>query len=67
MSGQKPHTIGPFFDGGPMWFSELIRMLAQLRPGGAIRGKWRIPDGKVDVWSIFMFRAPKVLAPVGVD
>jgi hypothetical protein len=49
MSGQKSHAIGPFFDGGLMWFSELIRMLAQLRPGGAIRGKWRIPDEKVDV------------------
>jgi hypothetical protein len=36
MSGQKPHTIGPFFDGGPMWFGELIRMLAQLRPGGQL-------------------------------
>jgi hypothetical protein len=25
--------------------------------------KWRIPDGKVGVWSIFMFGASKVVAP----
>jgi hypothetical protein len=35
------------------------------RPGGTIRGKWRIPDEKVE-WSIFMFRAPKVVAPACV-
>jgi hypothetical protein len=29
---------------------------------GATRGKWRIADGKVGEWSIFMFRAPKVVA-----
>jgi hypothetical protein len=38
-----------------------------LRPGGAIREKWRIPDEKVSVWSIFMFGAPKVVAPACVD
>jgi hypothetical protein len=35
-----------------------------LRLGGATREKWRISDGKVSEWSIFMFRAPKVVAPL---
>jgi hypothetical protein len=35
-----------------------------MRSGGAIRGKWRIPDGKVGEWSVFMFEAPKVVGPV---
>jgi hypothetical protein len=30
---------------------------------GAIRGKWRIPDGKVGERSVVMFRAPKVVPP----
>jgi hypothetical protein len=34
-----------------------------MRSGGATRGKWRIPDGKISEWSIFMFGAPKVVAP----
>jgi hypothetical protein len=34
-----------------------------LRLGRVIRGKWRILDRKVGVWSIFMFRALKVVAP----
>jgi hypothetical protein len=34
----------------------------KLRPGEATRGKWRIPDEKGEEWSIFMFRAPKVVA-----
>jgi hypothetical protein len=34
-----------------------------MRPVGATRGKWRIPDGKVGEWTVFMFRALKVLAP----
>jgi hypothetical protein len=34
--------------------------------GGAIREKWEIPDGKVDEWKVFMFRAPKVVAPAWV-
>jgi hypothetical protein len=28
-----------------------------LRPGGATRCKWRIPDGKGGEWCVFMFRA----------
>jgi hypothetical protein len=42
--------------------SGMIRMLAQLEIGQGIGGKFRIPDGKVGVWSVFMFRAPKVVA-----
>jgi hypothetical protein len=33
----------------------------------AIREKLRIPDENVGVWSVFMFRAPKVVAPTYVD
>jgi hypothetical protein len=29
------------------------------RPGRAIRGKWRILDGKRDEWSDLKFRAPR--------
>jgi hypothetical protein len=34
-----------------------------MRLGGATRGKWRILDRKVGERSIFMFGAPKVVAP----
>jgi ribonuclease HI len=34
-----------------------------MRPDGATRGKWTIPDGKGGEWCVFMFRAPKVVAP----
>jgi hypothetical protein len=34
-----------------------------MRPGRATREKWRILDGKDIEWCIFMFRAPKVVAP----
>jgi hypothetical protein len=34
-----------------------------MRLGGAIREKWRIPDGKVEERSVVMFRALKVVAP----
>jgi hypothetical protein len=34
-----------------------------MRPGGAIRGKWRILDGKGGEWCVFIFGAPKVIAP----
>jgi hypothetical protein len=30
-----------------------------MRPGGAIRGKERILDGKEDDWSNLKFRAPR--------
>jgi hypothetical protein len=34
-----------------------------MRPGKAIKRKWRIPDGKVGERYIVMFRALKVVAP----
>jgi hypothetical protein len=34
-----------------------------MRSDGATRGEWRVPDGKVGERSIFMFGAPKVVAP----
>jgi hypothetical protein len=47
-----------------MWFVIFaFRMWHNLRPGGATRKNWRIPDGKVGEWSVFMFRALKVVAP----
>jgi hypothetical protein len=47
-----------------MWFMALafaFRMWHNMRPDGAIRGKWIIPNGMVGEWSIFVFKAPKVV------
>jgi hypothetical protein len=33
-----------------------------LRPGGATREMWRMPDGRGGEWCIFTFGAPKVVA-----
>jgi hypothetical protein len=38
-----------------------------MRPGGATRGKWSIPDGKVRERSVIMFGAPKVVTLSRVD
>jgi hypothetical protein len=38
-----------------------------MRPGRATRGKWRTTDEKVGEWFVFMFGAPKVVAPACVD
>jgi hypothetical protein len=38
-----------------------------MRPGRAIRGKWRIPDGKVRDRSVVMFGDPKVVAPTYIN
>jgi hypothetical protein len=38
-----------------------------VRPGGATREKWRIPDGKVGERSAVMFGASKVVAPAYVN
>jgi hypothetical protein len=46
-----------------MWFMLAIVLWLYLRSGGATRGKWRIPDGKGREWNVFMFEAPKVVAP----
>jgi hypothetical protein len=37
-----------------------------MRPGGAIRGKWRILDGKEGEWPDLKFGATKVVAPACV-
>jgi hypothetical protein len=51
-----------------MWFMAFaFRLWHNMRPGGATRGKWRIPDVKVGEWSVFMFGALKVVAPTCVD
>jgi hypothetical protein len=31
-----------------------------MRPNRATMEKWRIPDGMVGEWNVFMFRAPMV-------
>jgi hypothetical protein len=61
------HDRAPSRDGGYMWFLLSSRSWHNLRPGGATRGKWRIPDGKGGEWYVFMFRAPKVVAPTCVN
>jgi hypothetical protein len=33
-----------------------------MKSGEAIKGKWKIPDEKVDERSVIMFEAPKVVA-----
>jgi hypothetical protein len=38
-----------------------------MRPGGATKGKWSIPDGKVRERSVIMFGAPKVVTLSCVD
>jgi hypothetical protein len=47
-----------------MWFTNFtFGMWQNLRLGGATKGKWRISDGQVCGWSVFMFGAPKVVSP----
>jgi hypothetical protein len=51
-----------------MWFVAFpFGMWHNMSPGGATMGKWRIPDGNVSEWSVFMFGAPNVVAPACVD
>jgi hypothetical protein len=39
----------PSHDGGSIWLCLImIRKSLELRPSGATRGKWRIPDEKID-------------------
>jgi hypothetical protein len=38
-----------------------------MRLGVATRRKWRIPDGKVGERFVYIFGAPKVVAPACVD
>jgi hypothetical protein len=39
------------------WNVENLIEWHKWRPGGAIRRKWRILDGKEDEWSDLIFRA----------
>jgi hypothetical protein len=43
------------------------RLWLYVRPGGATREKWRIPNGKGGEWNVLMFGAPKVVAPACVN
>jgi hypothetical protein len=38
--------------------------MVNIRPGGTTRGKWRIPDGKVEEKYVVMFGALNVSHPV---
>jgi hypothetical protein len=50
-----------------MWFKWIDHECwPNLRLGGAIRGKWRILDGKVESGMDHKFGAPKVVAPPDV-
>jgi hypothetical protein len=42
-------------------------LLVYSRPGGAIRGKWKILDGKGESVMDHKFRAPMVVASACVD
>jgi hypothetical protein len=58
--------IGPLLTMVCLFLLE-IGLWHELRLGGATRGKWRISDGKGGEWNIFMFGAPKMVAPDCVD
>jgi hypothetical protein len=45
--------------GGPMWFSRMIKWWHNWRPGGAIRRKQRILDGKVESGLDHKFITPR--------
>jgi hypothetical protein len=42
-----------------MWLSKMIEGLHKWRPGGAIRRKQRILDGKKGEWFDVIFEAPR--------
>jgi hypothetical protein len=42
-------------------------LLEYSRPGGAIRGMWRILDGKGESVMVHKFGAPRMVAPACVD
>jgi hypothetical protein len=51
-----------------MWFMAFtFGIWHKLRPGGTIRRKWKIPDGKVGERFVVAFRALKVVALACVD
>jgi hypothetical protein len=60
--------MGPF----SRWWSYVeyvidVFLLDYSRPGGAIKGKWRILDGKGESVMVYEFGAPRMVAPVCVD
>jgi hypothetical protein len=65
----EPFVIGPLLTMVVLCLDLFSRTESRMksRPGGATRGKWRMPDGKGGEWCVFMFRAPKVVAPARVD
>jgi hypothetical protein len=51
-----------------MWFPAFaFGLWHNLRLGGATRRKWRLPDGRVSEWAVFMFGVLKVVAPTYVN
>jgi hypothetical protein len=38
-----------------------------MGPSGTTREKWIISDGMIGEWSVFMFKAPNVVASACVD
>jgi hypothetical protein len=67
-SGQKPLEIGPLLSMMVLCGLWLFtcKLWLNMRPGRATSIKWRIPDDKEE-WTIFMFRASKVVAPACVN
>jgi hypothetical protein len=64
MSGWNLLAIGPFLS--MEFLCGLVRRSNgwhNWRPCGAIRGKWRILDGKEGEWSDLKFRAPRRQPP----
>jgi hypothetical protein len=60
--------MGPF----SRWWSYVeyvidVFLLDYSRPGGAIREKWRILDGKGESVMVYEFGALRMVAPVCVD
>jgi hypothetical protein len=60
---ETTHDTALSIDGGHMWLKWISGDVGNLRLGGAIRGKWRIQDGKDGVWSRSEIQSSKVGAP----
>jgi hypothetical protein len=53
-------VIGPFLSMEVLYgLAKWLNGWHNWRPNGAIRGVWRILDGKEDEWSDLKFRAPR--------
>jgi hypothetical protein len=65
---ETTHDRALSIDGGTMWFTAFaFGLWHNLRLGGATRRKWRLPDGRVSEWAVFMFGVLKVVAPTYVN